>query len=143
MFTGVLKSLLPTTSRSRANTASLDLSGVEFVTCCEVIVMYSPQPEFLYPQLAFDTEAAGTVALAPYLGGHNYDVVVTIPIDGQATFGFDVDIFGTVVTVNTLATLSGDLVLTGTTAVPIAPIVGAVVALGLLLSGAHAARARR
>ena len=130
------------------NTASLDLSGVELGTCCEVVLAYSQGHVFVYPVLAFETEAAGTAALSADLS----EVVVTIPIDGQATFDYEVLVTippgpGTLVPVSTLATLSGDLVLTGTfkiAKVPIAPIVGGAVALALLMSGAlHAARAGR
>lgn len=86
--------------------------------------------------MVFTTEPTGTATLAVDPGGYNYDVTLTIPVDGTAP----------VPGLGTDATITGDLVLTGKYRIPqlpIAPGVGLGVALGLLAVGAwHARRAR-
>lgn len=119
------------------NTASLDLSTVQLIIDAGevdyssvfgfgVVEIDSNDP------LVFETEAVGSIALAKDSGGYNYDVVVTIPMNGSTPLAG-----------LALATLSGDLVLTGKfriPALPVSPFVGLGVVLGLLVSGALGAR---
>ena len=83
--------------------------------------------------MVFATESTGTATLSIDPGGFNYDVTLTIPVDGSSSdLPVDVD-----------AMLVGDLVLTGKYRIPqlpIAPAVGLGVALGFLVTGALIAR---
>ena len=121
------------------NTTSLDLSATDFVFSQGEVEFASELGYGLVgwgpsdPPVVFATEPTGIATLVADPGGFDYDVTVTIPVDGMTPVtGIALD-----------ATLTGDLVLTGTYRIPVLPIpplVGLGVALALLVSGTLSAR---
>jgi hypothetical protein len=125
-------------SEIATNTASLDLSATDFVfSQGEVeyasVLGYGITGWGSSDPLVIATDPTGTATLAVDPGGYNYDLTVTIPVNGSAAVpGLGAD-----------AILTGDLVLTGKYRIPqlpIAPAVGLGVALGILVTGALSAR---
>jgi hypothetical protein len=122
------------------NTATLDLSATDFVFSSGEVEYFSALGYGIVgfgssDPVVIATEAGGTGTLAVDPSGYNYDLTVTIPVDGSSNVpGLGAD-----------AILTGDLVLTGKYRIPqlpIFPAVGLGVALGLLVSGRFAARSR-